>query len=187
MSKRVGQNRRLAKIKARPKATNDRSRVYVSPYRPPHESFPQPENGRIKVWRYLDLAGLVSLLMAKQLLLTRSDLFKDEYEGSVTRGVYEAWKRNRHNAAMFARFRPELKRMVWVSCWHANNDESEAMWRLYCPDDKGVALRTSYEALDRAVHPAAFVGKVTYADYSSNRRMPADEYVNGVDAKTTGV
>ena len=60
---------------------------------------------------------------------------------------------------MFAIARPQLKREVCVSCWHARNAESEAMWR-YCPNDEDVALRTSYETLDRAVDAAIIVDEV---------------------------
>jgi hypothetical protein len=150
---------------------------YVSQYRATHESFPQPEDGSIKIWRYLDLPRLVALLMRNQLPLTRVDLLKDEFEGSVTKGVYEAWKVNPRNAEMFARARPQFKRMVYVSCWHANNGESEAMWRLYCGEREGIALRTSYETLDRLLPTAAFLGKVTYVDYKSDGRLPADANV----------
>jgi hypothetical protein len=147
---------------------------YVSAVRPPHESFPQPLDGSIKVWRYLNLPRLVSLLVAHKLILTRVDLLNDQFEGSVTRGVYEAWKVNPHNAAMFARMRPELKQHVYVSCWHANNSESESMWRLYCGDQEGIALQTTYERLDGSISPHAFLGEVTYVDYSADNRMSND-------------
>lgn len=131
---------------------------YVSPHRPSHESFPQPDDGAIKVWRYLDLPRLISLLMSNQLKLTRVELLDDEFEGSVTRGDYEAWRVNPDNAKTMARMRAEMKKMAYVSSWHANNAESEAMWRLYCGPREGVALRTSYEKLDRSIHPHAFIG-----------------------------
>jgi hypothetical protein len=148
---------------------------YISPHRDPHLSFPQPEDGAVKVWRYLDLARLISLLMSEKLLLTRVNLLKDEFEGSITRGVYDAWKAaNPINAKQLAAFRPLLRGMVYVSCWHANNAESEAMWRLYCGDREGIALRTSYERLDRALPRDAFIGKVTYVDYAEGGGMVND-------------
>jgi hypothetical protein len=110
--------------------------------------------------------------MANQLLLTRVDLMKDEFEGSVTRGVYEAWRRE--YPAEIERMFGAARRMMYVSCWHANNDESEAMWRLYCGNQGGVALRTSYATLDRCTHPEAFIGEISYIDFSSSDRLPAD-------------
>src|SRR4051812_7837561 len=92
-----------------------------------HESFVQPEDGSIRLWRYIDLARLVALLATDRLTLVRLDLYSDEFEGSVTRGVYEAWKVNPDNAATMATMGTEFKRDTYVSSWHANNKESEAM------------------------------------------------------------
>src|SRR4051794_3172724 len=123
---------------------------YVSPHRDPHESCPQPQDGTAKVWRYLDLERLIALLSSRELIFPRADSFRDEFEGSVTRGVSEFWARNPISAEMMARSREEFRRMAYVSCWHMNNSESEAMWRLYCPTNAGVALQTTYERLDRS-------------------------------------
>lgn len=41
------------------------------------------------------------------------------------------------------------------------------MWRLYCPDGKGVALQTSYKKLVESIahDPYLCIGCVTYTDY----------------------
>ena len=42
-------------------------------------------------------------------------------------------------------------RTTYVSCWHENETESEALWRLYCPPPTaGTALRTTFADLKRA-------------------------------------
>jgi hypothetical protein len=139
---------------------------YISRYREPHESFPQPDDGSIKVWRYLDLAKLIGVLHCNQLPFVRMDLLGDEFEGSVPKSVYDAYAANPLNAATMARLRPQLKRSAYVTCWHANNAESEAMWRLYCGDGEGVALQTTYERLDASLQEkGVFLGRVTYVDY----------------------
>jgi hypothetical protein len=51
--------------------------------------------------------------------------------------------------------RKTLKRQVYISCWHANDDESEAMWVLYCGQKDGIALQTSYQRLDSVLHSAS--------------------------------
>ena len=152
---------------------------YSSPYRAPHESFRQPADGNVKVWRYLDLARLISLLMSKQFLLTRVDKFADDFEGSVTRGVYETWQKSPKNAAIMAKMRPELKRQIYASCWRADDDESEAMWRLYCGDREGVALCTTYAKLDKSLsdYKGLWLGEVSYVDYEMAEKTPAD--ING--------
>ena len=57
----------------------------------------------------------------------------------------------------------------YVNCWHMNNSESEAMWRLYCPNNNGIAIQTTYKKLvestisDEYLH----IGQVKYIDYES--------------------
>jgi len=57
---------------------------------------------------------------------------------------------------------------TYVSCWHANPAESDAMWRLYSLQGQGIAVCTTFkhlrESLD-AETKTIFAGKVTYLDY----------------------
>ena len=39
-----------------------------------HQEFPQPDDPTVLAWRYLDLPKLLSLLLKKELYLTRLDL-----------------------------------------------------------------------------------------------------------------
>jgi hypothetical protein len=141
--------------------------AYVSTHRGIHLSCPQPPTGDLRVWRYLDLERLIAMASAEKLWFTRVDLLGDEFEGSVTRGVYEFWKGNPGNAENMALFRSGLKRDCYVSCWHANESESEAMWRLYCPNSRGVAIQTTYAKLDASLPPIALLGMVSYVDYET--------------------
>jgi len=54
-----------------------------------------------------------------------------------------------------------------VSCWSLGG-ESEAMWRLYCGSDGGVAIVTSYSRLRKSLapDPATRLGLVRYVDYA---------------------
>lgn len=36
---------------------------------------------------------------------------------------------------------------ITVNCWHRNPHESEAMWRLYSENGKGIAIKTSIDSL----------------------------------------
>jgi len=64
----------------------------------------------------------------------------------------------------------ESRKNFYVNCWHLNDFESEAMWRLYCPNGNGVAIQTSYKKLaEFTMHdPELYIGNVTYLDYESN-------------------
>src|SRR5215213_4849035 len=145
---------------------------YVSSHRPAHESFPQPEDASVRVWRYLDLPRFIWLLSTGALAFARVDSLEDRFEGSIPRAVYEEWKSR--NAELVAGVRRGLRKQCFVSCWHANNIESEAMWRLYCGSHDGIALQTTYEKLDASLPEAVYLGQITYLDYECDTSPPRD-------------
>jgi hypothetical protein len=55
-----------------------------------------------------------------------------------------------------------------VSCWHQNNIESEAMWKLYTDNNKGIAIKSNISLLRKAINInniPVMIGKVQYIDY----------------------
>ena len=160
-----------------------------------------------KLWRYMDLAKLIHLLSTSKLFFASADSFEDIFEGAkgvIERK--ERWDRfyldffreaiktapgatpemleperiekdaHRLLTEMDANGENERKH-VFISCWHSNEYESEAMWKLYSTNTKNaVAIQTTaehlYQALDR--DPYIDIGKVKYIDY--NKRFSS---VNG--------
>lgn len=63
----------------------------------------------------------------------------------------------------------DRRKYLYVNCWHLGNPESEAMWRLYCPGNNGVAIQTSYRKLVESIinDSELYIGQVTYIDYES--------------------
>jgi hypothetical protein len=88
--------------------------------------------------------------------------------------VYDAWKANPANADLLEHAQRGLRRQMFVSCWHANNVESEAMWRLYCGSSDGIALQTTYEKLDASLPAGVYLGRVGYLDYECAPNPPRD-------------
>jgi hypothetical protein len=122
------------------------------------------------LWRYIDLAKFIDLLDARRLHLTRLDRLGDPYEGTAPAGG-----RDGPLEALRAMAR-RARRAAYVSSWYLGEDESEAMWRLYCPGGQGVALRTRYAQLEEtaAAHPHMHVGRVRYIDYDADP-LPAPD------------
>jgi hypothetical protein len=61
-----------------------------------------------------------------------------------------------------------MRRYNFVSCWHANTGESEALWRLYSPNaHSGVAIKATADSLMRSLEDCSQVrlGRVLYIDY----------------------
>lgn len=140
-----------------------------SPQRPPTPPrFPQPDDARAPVWRYMDLAKFIGLLDERRLHLTRLDHLDDPFEGTpVGPDAPSPGEARAHG---------RVRRAVYVSSWYLGEHESEAMWRLYCPGGQGVALRTSYARLadTAAAQPDTWVGMVRYLDYDAARLPERD-------------
>lgn len=140
-----------------------------------HPCFPQPGNTSVRVWRYLDLAKFIWLLENRKLYLSRLDLLNDPHEGTTPRLLALLRDQQFRDlgaeqlVAQIPNINQQSRKSLYVNCWHLGNTESEAMWRLYCPNDGGVAIQTTYEKLVASVENDRFcyIGAVTYIDYES--------------------
>jgi hypothetical protein len=67
----------------------------------------------------------------------------------------------------FVKSQEQKRKDYFVSCWHANERESEAMWKLYISaKNQGVAIQTTMERLCYSIGKTGFeVGNVNYISY----------------------
>ncbi|MCI7719253.1 hypothetical protein ACEF11_01245 [[Pasteurella] aerogenes] len=156
-------------------------------------------NNNAYLWRYMDFAKYMSLLVNKSIFFARADMFDDIYEGAKgsiqnkdlwdnhylsffkqailnppkgqsislkTKNVEQEAKRLLNDMASSG----ETKRKTtFISCWHENNYESEAMWKLYSGFiQNAVAIRTTYQDLYESLgkNPHISIGRVKYIDYN---------------------
>jgi hypothetical protein len=142
-----------------------------------------PENPDTPIWRYIDFAKFVDMLERRALHFTRIDALGDPFEGIpseatldqireleeqlhqllIARGVRDAndeWPRE-PAGRMY-----QINRLsTYVNCWHMNEYESMAMWRLYSRD--GIAIRSSFRMLTESVRDVpqqVTAGNVIYRD-----------------------
>jgi hypothetical protein len=121
-----------------------------------HPEFTQPSNEQVKVWRYMDFTKFVSLLDSQQLYFTRVDKFDDPFEGSlpkinvaarqhfpdgITPEVREALIKVMANTGEINQKWP---RFHAINCWHMNEHESAAMWKLYLKSNEGISIQSTY-------------------------------------------
>lgn len=138
-----------------------------------HPCFLQPANTDMKVWRYMNLAKFIWLLREKRLLMSRLDRLEDPYEGSLTAKTIEGINTflRHHGSNIGWNVMSEMYRQnqatTFVCCWHANEQESEAMWRLYCGHGHGIAIQTTYGNLVNSIEKEydVYIGRVKYIDY----------------------
>ena len=137
-----------------------------------HPNFPSPSDDTV-LWRYMDFTKFVSLLERKALFFCRADLLGDPFEGSISPVT---------PPALPADFKPgpikvhqfdlrEVVRLASVSCWHAAEFESEAMWRLYARERDGIAIKTLFSSFKDAILGGedVFAAPVQYRDYRTDR------------------
>lgn len=141
----------------------------------------------ITIWRYLSLDKLISLLDERKLYFpslktfARSDPFEGWPPSRVMEKVFEiltdCGPPEMKERECFKDFTSAIFKATVVNCWHANSDESEAMWKLYGENHKGVAIKSTVGRLSGSLKTdqAIRIGKVSYADYKD----PSKEALQG--------
>lgn len=94
-----------------------------------------------RVTRYCSFGKFVSFLDSG-LFLANAQSFEDPWEGHVFHSLTAQPK----NIESLAAFVSDRKQFMYVTCWHAAEHESYAMWRIYGRDD-AVAIHTNGEKL----------------------------------------
>lgn len=111
------------------------------------------------IWRYMDFTKFVDLLSTKTLYFCRADRFDDPFEGSVPTRHHEKRIREltkkypgfEQELSLYARAGENFRRFVFISCWHRNEFESAALWKLYLKSNEGIAIQSSRHRLSRSV------------------------------------
>ncbi len=140
-----------------------------------HPCFTRPEDENCKIWRYMDFTKYVSILQTKCLFFCRSDLFEDPYEGATSHAneklrdtIYEGNPLPEEVIKQLSQFTEWVRQWTYISCWHMNQYESAAMWKLYCTTNESIAIQTSYATLRKALPDKVFIGTVNYIDYEKD-------------------
>jgi hypothetical protein len=133
-----------------------------------------------KLWRYMDFAKFLEMLESNSLFFTRVDNFEDKFEGSnskfnkkVGREVYSDLtdEQYKSHSAQFGDTLKMLIRNTCINCWHSNEYESEAMWKLYSHSNESVAIQATYSKFKSCFNKTdtrIYIGKVNYIDYEKD-------------------
>ncbi|RWX00967.1 hypothetical protein [Flavobacterium cerinum] len=137
--------------------------MYVS-----NNEISQPEDDTI-VWKYLDLSKFLDLLLCKQLFMSRSDKFEDQYEGTFSEPTFEEIRKVSDNNPEFLDEYKTRRKNVVISSWHINEYESYAMWHIFTKNNEGLAIQSTIGRLQEALGPEnrydQYIGEVKYIDY----------------------
>ena len=152
-----------------------------------YESHPNfnPPPSSATLWRYMNFQKFVSALEENALFFTRSDKLGDPFEGSFSRlneALIPKYLKDSIPDDLFPkdtidfvlnsqrRFHKENRRFTLVNCWHENEIESQAMWRLYSRGQDGIAIKTTFERLKDSFtsREPVHIGRVNYVDYETH-------------------
>lgn len=144
-----------------------------------HPIFIPPPNPEQIIWRYLDFTKFVDLLNTASLYFTRTDFFEDIFEGSIPKKTVE-WRDNQEWQNILANpgYVPinwskhffSQRKEIAINCWHMNDHESEAMWKLYLQSNEGIAIQSKYSLLKGSFDDTGIsihIGQIKYIDYKT--------------------
>jgi hypothetical protein len=158
---------------------------------------PNPET---PIWRYIDFPKFVDMLERRALHFSSMNALGDPFEGMPSEATIEERReqsrKSREQAIAAGIVDPNFqwppddpwtyyrvfRVMTYVSCWHVNEFESMAMWRLYSRD--GIAIKSTFQRLTdslKDVPEQVFAGQVVYRDRRdrSNVEFPGDAITVG--------
>jgi len=159
----------------------------------PHKKELLPDDMEAPIWRYMSFTKFVDMLHRQSLFFSRPDCLKgDNFEGTVGRASFNALedelnKMGEDGGGVVGGVDFQLKSLrknssflrciTAVNCWHQNQHESEAMWRLYVHSDQGIAIKSRTSKLIKSFTEdkglLIHVGVVKYIDYD-NEAIPSD-------------
>jgi len=139
-----------------------------------------PLDDKSIIWRYLDFTKFVAVLETESLYFTRIDKLADPFEGATSKAniknrptvykeIVESWpafleQTPRSNKAM--------RKFFLVNCWHMNEFESSAMWKIYLKTNEGIAIRTTIKNLSESFTQVdennINIEAVRYIDYEND-------------------
>lgn len=125
----------------------------------------------------MDFTKFVNLLEKKALWFSVATQFDDPFEGTFTNAFKKKlqWPAGgdvvERNIKTFYNIQEFYRRNHFINCWHINEVESEAMWRLYTSSSEAVAIQSTCEKLikcfDTLGEIPVTVGTVAYVDYDT--------------------
>lgn len=135
------------------------------------QRFDEPKNKKAKIWRYMDLAKFIWMLNHRRLYFCNYNILKiiDPFEGSYL-PMRLLKKLPKNVAKNFADRMKSCWPPLTVNCWHLNDDESSAMWKLYGDANKGIAVQSTFGRMVKAFEKfpdEVNIGKVQYINYQN--------------------
>ena len=159
-------------------------------------------NTNSKLYKYMDLEKFLSLVVRKKLCFCNQKKLKeiDPYEGAMTKGelIREEYIKFLYNVAksngrfkyiklideedcytidLLEDFKIYNDDAYYVDCWHINNNESLAMWKVFSNNNNSIAISTTKQNLIASINSGTrdiYMKEVEYSDLILKEKIPID-------------
>jgi len=107
----------------------------------------EPPDNNQTIWRYMDFSKYVDLVTTEELHFARADKFEDPYDCSAMQFFGEPYKQlssaNPQGSERTRQVNTFDRLFVYLNCWHMNDVESAALWKLYSENKyETIAIQT---------------------------------------------
>jgi hypothetical protein len=140
-------------------------------------AFQAPADPRIKIWHYMDFTRLINMLEEGGLFFRRADSFSDRFEGTMSQPVRDFLEsgQERISSEEYGELIRRVRASSFVNCWHMNESESAAMWKLYSSaTEQSICIQSTYARLRDALPEDVHLGTVKYISYDRDH-IPFDD------------
>lgn len=148
------------------------------------------------LFKYMDLSKFLYLVTTRKLYMHRLDDFEDIFESTIPDTTYkpetQAYKFLENSLKVngysdkdinekmskdpqtlrdkYRKLSEKFRVSTHITCFHNNDYESAAMWKLYCQGKDGIAIKTTANnligSIDESPDEKLHLGKVAYSDFS---------------------
>lgn len=127
-----------------------------------------------KIWRYVNFTKYTDLLERKQQFFPSGEILKkiDPYEGHFQKSFFiqpeivdewlKQWAEQKDKKARY-----EDPKTVFINCWHINDEQSDALWKVYTKPEECVAIQTTFDKLKNSFRDytqRVYARRVKYVD-----------------------
>lgn len=146
--------------------------------------FHTPEYDTV-VWRYIDFTKFVDLLTSSKLFFCRADNLHDPYEGIFRLKDYEKTKH-------MLQYQEPTKKFYFLNCWHMNENQSDAMWKIFLNINNGIAIKSTVRNIIKSLENSkddVHIGRVYYRDFEkvTLEELMSEEQNRLADGRGSGV
>lgn len=132
------------------------------------------------IWRYYPLDKFLCLLTSSQLFFSQASSFEDLFEGDYGDAAKQKIREQYGDGQYLRDYNTYdfLRDHTYISCWHENQHESDAMWKLY---GNAVAVKARFsnisDLLTWSETEVKYSGRVHYIDFSTEHVNVESSYL----------